>query len=647
MSTRKISELSELLAENLSDDDLLAIVDVSASATKYIKRSGLTYGANTEGGMLSNTYISNPTIESGSASDVTIESGSLSNSYVYESTIESGNASNVTIESGSLNNSYVYNATIESGSASNVTIESGSLGNSYVYEATIESGNASNVTVDSSTISNSNVYTSTLVSPTLTDVPVAPTASIGTSTTQVATTAFVNAEIANDAPTKSGSGATGTWNIAITGNAGTATTLENPRTLTIGSSGKAFDGSANVTWTTTEIGVANAYHTHEIANVTGLQSALNSKASITYVDDELAALVDSSPGTLDTLNELAAALGDDPNFATTVTNQIATKLDANATAVNSELLDSLDSTSFVRTDANSTISNYTLSFGTTNRQMIDLLDASYGLGIQANTAYLRTAKRFSIHHDGTHDNAENTPGVGGSTMFTVEPSSIKYYSNNIFHSDYHPNADVLTNPRTFTIGSSGKAFDGSANVTWTLAELGAGEVANPLSQFAATTSAQLANVISDETGSGALVFSTSPTLVSPSLGTPVVLVGTNITGTAANLTAGTATAADGIKNANTTVTVSGAIAPSAGQVLTATNSTTATWQDAGGDGGGLFKGNNGEVGSAPGDIFRINTKSLTANTTIDADENASCTGPLSVDSNVTLTIASGAVLAIL
>ena len=40
----------------------------------------------------------------------------------------------------------------------------------------------------------------------------------------------------------------------------------------------------------------------------------------------IANLVDSAPATLDTLNELAAALGDDPNFATTVTNSIATKL---------------------------------------------------------------------------------------------------------------------------------------------------------------------------------------------------------------------------------------------------------------------------------------------------------------------------------
>lgn len=53
---------------------------------------------------------------------------------------------------------------------------------------------------------------------------------------------------------------------------------------------------------------------------------------------------------------------------------------------------------------------------------------------------------------------------------------------------------------------------------------------SPLSQFAATTSAQLAGVISDETGSGALVFATSPTLVTPALGTPSSGTLTNCTG---------------------------------------------------------------------------------------------------------------------
>ena len=46
---------------------------------------------------------------------------------------------------------------------------------------------------------------------------------------------------------------------------------------------------------------------------------------------------------------------------------------------------------------------------------------------------------------------------------------------------------------------------------------------NPLSQFASTTSLQLLGVISDETGTGALVFGTSPTLVTPNLGTPTTV----------------------------------------------------------------------------------------------------------------------------
>ena len=49
-------------------------------------------------------------------------------------------------------------------------------------------------------------------------------------------------------------------------------------------------------------------------------------ATTAYVTTAIANLADSAPSTLNTLNELAAALGDDANFSTTVTNSIATKL---------------------------------------------------------------------------------------------------------------------------------------------------------------------------------------------------------------------------------------------------------------------------------------------------------------------------------
>lgn len=61
----------------------------------------------------------------------------------------------------------------------------------------------------------------------------------------------------------------------------------------------------------------------------------------------------------------------------------------------------------------------------------------------------------------------------------------------------------------------------------------------PLSQFAATTSAQLAGVISDETGTGSLVFANSPTLVTPNLGTPSAINLTNATSIPAGQLTGT------------------------------------------------------------------------------------------------------------
>jgi|SaaInl74LU_5_DNA_1037368.scaffolds.fasta_scaffold00443_3 DNA-binding FrmR family transcriptional regulator len=51
-------------------------------------------------------------------------------------------------------------------------------------------------------------------------------------------------------------------------------------------------------------------------------------ATKNYVDTAITNLVDASPATLDTLNELAAALGDDANFSTTITTSIATKLNS-------------------------------------------------------------------------------------------------------------------------------------------------------------------------------------------------------------------------------------------------------------------------------------------------------------------------------
>lgn len=87
-----------------------------------------------------------------------------------------------------------------------------------------------------------------------------------------------------------------------------------PTTRTV--NGKALN--SNITLSASDVGA--------LPNTTQIPS-INGLATETYVNTKVAGLVDSAPTTLDTLNKLAAALGDDPNFATTIATQIGNKAD--------------------------------------------------------------------------------------------------------------------------------------------------------------------------------------------------------------------------------------------------------------------------------------------------------------------------------
>jgi len=82
---------------------------------------------------------------------------------------------------------------------------------------------------------------------------------------------------------------------------------------------------------------------------------------------------------------------------------------------------------------------------------------------------------------------------------------------------------------TSSTSTTTAAVPASVKAAYDLAA-GKASTSNKLSDFAATTSAELAGVISDETGTGALVFANSPTLVTPALGTPSSATLTNATG---------------------------------------------------------------------------------------------------------------------
>ena len=84
-----------------------------------------------------------------------------------------------------------------------------------------------------------------------------------------------------------------------------------------------FDNAFAAKYTTDLAEGANLYYTD--ARVASYLTT-NSYATETYVNTAVSNLVDGAPELLDTLNELAAAIGDDENFITTINNSIATKL---------------------------------------------------------------------------------------------------------------------------------------------------------------------------------------------------------------------------------------------------------------------------------------------------------------------------------
>ena len=161
------------------------------------------------------------------------------------------------------------------------------------------------ITIVEADVSDLQAY-SLIASPTFTGTPAAPTASAGDNTTKIATTAFVTASFAPKAsPTLTGTAA------APTPSAGDSST----KIATTAFVATSFAPKASPTLTGTPAApTANAG-----TNTTQL-------ATTAFVAAGLSALADSAPDTLNTLNELAAALGDDADFAATTATALGLKM---------------------------------------------------------------------------------------------------------------------------------------------------------------------------------------------------------------------------------------------------------------------------------------------------------------------------------
>jgi hypothetical protein len=142
---------------------------------------------------------------------------------------------------------------------------------------------------------------------------------------------------------------------------------------------------------------AAAVHGHALADVTGLQAALDGKAALAspalsgvptaptapggtsttqiattaFVAAAVSALIDGAPGVLDTLNELAAALGDDADFATTLTNGLAEKLAKGANLADLTDAAAARSNLGLATMAVQAASNVTITGGTLDGVTVD------------------------------------------------------------------------------------------------------------------------------------------------------------------------------------------------------------------------------------------------------------------------------------
>ncbi|WP_394737795.1 phage tail-collar fiber domain-containing protein, partial [Escherichia coli] len=152
--------------------------------------------------------------------------------------------------------------------------------------------------------------------PTFTGEPKAPTPAAGNNTTRIATTEFVQAAI-----TALINGAPATLDTlkeiaaAINNDPKFSTTINNALAL------KAPLSSPALTGTPTAPTAAQSVNNTQIATTAFVKSAI-------------AGMVGSAPAALDTLNELAAALGNDPNFATTMLNALAGKQPLDNTLTN-------------------------------------------------------------------------------------------------------------------------------------------------------------------------------------------------------------------------------------------------------------------------------------------------------------------------
>ena len=155
----------------------------------------------------------------------------------------------------------------------------------------------------------------------------------------------------------------------------------------------------------------------------------NSYATQSYVNTQVSNLVDSAPSTLDTLNELAAALGDDANFSTTVTNSIATKLPLTGGTLTGALSGTSATFSGNVTGANLNISNWDTAYGWGDHASGGYAADSAVMKLTGNQTIsgTKTFDNGSIVISGTHGTISFMDTTSGEDNFYLHANSNNFY----------------------------------------------------------------------------------------------------------------------------------------------------------------------------------------------------------------------------
>ena len=381
---------------------------------------------------------------------------------------------------------------------------------------------------------------------------------------------------------------------STTGNAATATALAAGRTIAITGdlayTSPSFDGTGNVTAAGTLATVATAGSTGSSTaipivtiNAKGLTTSISTAAVVapagTLSGNTLASGVTASSltslGTIANLTATAGTIATTPTASTDIANKlyvdtVAQGLDAKASCVAATTAD-------ITLSGAQTIDGVSVVAG--NRVLVknQSLSQNNGIYLCAAGSWTRATdadtwdeltSAFTFIEQGTANGDCGfvcTANAGGTLGTTALPWS------------------QFSGAGTFTAGTgltlTGSVFSLTSPVAVANGGTGLTSLGSGVATFLGTpSSANLAAAVSDETGSGALVFATSPTLVTPNLGTPSAVVLTNASGTASININGTVGATTPSTIAAISGTFSGSITLANGQAIRGTTTTLATGQ---------------------------------------------------------------------